>query len=126
MPHLASRRLDRSDKLLYGGHAPGHLREAFRVSIEEDDDLVLEDFWEREGKQAWWDALDAGQRRSWLYGRLWNCTDTLPSDLRSAVRDRLDEPPPPWRGLGSYGAAVQALARQERARAAQLRRMVDF
>jgi len=61
-----------------GGHAPGHLRDAFQVWL---------DAWEMAG----WDGYNhpkvktheingkpAGLR--WLTGQLWNCTDCLPSE----------------------------------------------
>jgi len=53
-----------------GGHAPGHLREAFCELIETGKMPDI-DFW--------WD----GQARmfEWLRGQLWNCSDIMPSGL---------------------------------------------
>lgn len=56
MPNKKKYRPDR------GGHAPGHIREQFREWME--DDTLLSHA----------DALE-------LTGKLWNCTDTMPSDL---------------------------------------------
>lgn len=58
-----------------GGHAPGHLRELFvrlvDCEIEGDDDMPEID----------------GRKRTvdWLYGQLWNCTDTIPGDCCSLL-----------------------------------------
>jgi len=56
-----------------GGHAPGHLRDAFKVLVEEcqSSDTIPETF--TDGDETW------ASRR--LIGLLWNCTDTMPSDL---------------------------------------------
>ena len=61
--------------------------------------------------QVRWDRYRVEERRRWLFGRLWNCTDVMPSELRDEVggllvRDRADEPI-------TYAAAVQALARSQ-------------
>jgi hypothetical protein len=77
----------RSTRMTYnpqkGGHAPGHLRDAFAEAIENSG-----------GKRQWWDHIDADQftdeqvrtmpreeLASWLLGQLWNCTDVMPSSL---------------------------------------------
>lgn len=52
-----------------GGHAPGDLREQFREWIEDE---VL---------KSHADALE-------LTGKLWNCTDIMPSDLCSLLEIR--------------------------------------
>jgi hypothetical protein len=62
----ASRRSYRADR---GGHAPGHLRDAFRV-------------WIADGMCASTVLVGAAERKQslgWLLGKLWNCTDILPS-----------------------------------------------
>jgi hypothetical protein len=123
MPRLSSS-LNRADQLVYSLHAPGHLREAFRVYLEQDEDLALKGFWDRAGKQAWWDAKSPPERLRCLIGRLWNCTDVLPSDLRSTMLQRLDMPP--RFGIWTYAAAVQALARQQRTQVARVRGLLDF
>jgi hypothetical protein len=74
-----------------GGHAPGHLREAFEraadLNIWEqpqnwinnlDDEAIL--FFDP-NKQAWWESLTPLNRGLWLIGQLWNCTDIMPSTL---------------------------------------------
>ena len=49
-----------------GGHAPGHLRDAFAEAVETERAVELD-----------------GIMRSphWLAGQLWNCTDVMPSAL---------------------------------------------
>ena len=93
------------------GHAPGHLRDAFRIYLEDDEDLVLEDFWWSAGMQARWDHYGPQERRRWLFGRLWNCTNVMPGELREEVGSRLvlDRAKEPV----TYAAAVQALARSQ-------------
>ena len=71
-----------------GGHAPGHLREAFEDYLELENPfnqpysltkkVVVAD-WGKEKKVS----------LNWLLGQLWNCTDTLPGDCCSI----LDIPP---------------------------------
>lgn len=58
-----------------GGHAPGHLREAFAdwALAGSSSRMVVVGFDEQE-KSA-----------EWLLGQLWNCTDIMPSDLCSAL-----------------------------------------
>lgn len=50
-----------------GGHAPGHLREAFAEWLEGDREY------------------DAEARR--LTGQLWNCTDIMPRYMRELVAE---------------------------------------
>jgi hypothetical protein len=55
-----------------GGHAPGHLREAFIDWVDADDDSK--------------DSVVVGYAElvkpvRWLLGQLWNCTDTMPGML---------------------------------------------
>ena len=75
-----------------GGHAPGHLREAFVECLERfdlgesenwydtlSDDQVLSFY--RPEVQNHWGKLPAVDRTKWLTGQLWNCTDILPSSV---------------------------------------------
>lgn len=57
-----------------GGHAPGHLREAFGdwVELGMENDMVGEDVF-----------FDGPKPVNWLLGQLWNCTDIMPSGLCS-------------------------------------------
>jgi hypothetical protein len=76
-----------------GGHAPGHLRDAFENAIDESgkhsDDWYpyLGDeqpvFFYDPRMQDRWDQLSPRERGRWLIGQLWNCTDIMPSDLCS-------------------------------------------
>lgn len=50
-------------------HAPGHIR-----------DPLIEAF--QEYGADWWKAFASAQEAFRALGRLWNCTDTVPSDMR--------------------------------------------
>jgi len=76
-----------------GGHAPGHLREAFL-------DYILSD------SQNATVVIDEQERPlKWLLGQFWNCSDILPGD----VCDEIDLP----RG-SSYSIAARRLAQDYR------------
>jgi hypothetical protein len=49
-----------------GGHAPGHLRDAFWEWIQAGMPDVLAD-----------PITDQSRSRRWLLGQLWNCTDII-------------------------------------------------
>jgi hypothetical protein len=58
-----------------GGHAPGHLRDAFLEYLDE-------------GSES--DTVVVGEEERvvplrWLIGQLWNCTDVLPSEYCSML-----------------------------------------
>jgi len=88
-----ARRRYRADR---GGHAPGHLRDAFLECLERfdcgdaepwhealaDDELI---FFFSPDKQRWWEGLSSPDRGHWLIGQLWNCTDVMPSRACSSV-----------------------------------------
>ena len=65
-----------------GGHAPGHIREAFLVLVEDyvtgthspAEEILT--FFDRH-RQQWWERLTPKDRIMWVTGQLWNCTDTL-------------------------------------------------
>jgi hypothetical protein len=70
-----------------GGHAPGHLREAFWEWAEADQAVTV--------------TVDETERPvAWLFGQLWNCSDVMPG----AGCDDLDLP----RG-STYAQAVRRL-----------------
>jgi len=78
-----------------GGHAPGHLRDAFcdwRQFPCDLDDLVS--------------IGDYGDRRPvrWLLGRLWNCTDIMPGDVCSDLD---------LASGSTYAQGVREVAREE-------------
>jgi hypothetical protein len=74
-----------------GGHAPGHLRQAFLDALDyvRFEDPVIPWYagldeceticWPNTRKQAWLDTLTPRERGRWLIGQLWNCTDCLPA-----------------------------------------------
>ena len=70
----------------HGGHAKGHLRDAFCEWVDEA--------MEQERGDPWPEVEIDGQRRSaiWLFGQLWNCTDCLPSYMRDAVNEMVSTP----------------------------------
>jgi hypothetical protein len=105
-----------------GGHAPGHLRDAFAAYIDSGCEAEVfqepETIWFYDKKlQRQWDRWPLEQRLRWLLGQLHNCSDVMPSgmceslDLRygstyaRAARKLLAEEFPP---------SVQAEARTER------------
>ena len=72
-----------------GGHAPGHLRDAFIECIESPDpglwysalaDTGVLSFYSPE-MQKKWTAMTVEQRGRWLVGQLWNCSDVMPGSL---------------------------------------------
>ncbi|MEK7996030.1 MAG: hypothetical protein AAB403_19695 [Planctomycetota bacterium] len=76
-----------------GGHAPGHLRDAFGacwdvLSAEHWYDALAEEdallFYEPK-MQRKWEAMALTERARWLIGQLWNCSDIMPSDLCSTL-----------------------------------------
>lgn len=79
-----------------GGHAKGHVREAF--------DIALEVFhrWNFRGKEPTIEFEDREITLSQAAGLVWNCSDTLPSSYASL----LDEP------CRSYAAAARHLKRE--------------
>lgn len=58
-----------------GGHAPGHLREAFLEYLDDTDEP-----W---GRTVF--LNDEEKPIDWLIGQLWNCTDILPSMYYDAL-----------------------------------------
>ena len=79
-----------------GGHAPGHLREAFVEWLDDPQQTEVVVGWNEERR-----------RLSWLVGQLWNCTDILPSDVREQVNSLLLGEPNDFRN--TYAAAVRRL-----------------
>jgi hypothetical protein len=76
-----------------GGHAPGHLRDALIECLEQWTSGEVQDWADAlmeeetisffDGQfQKHWNELPARERGRWLAGQLWNCSDTLPGDLR--------------------------------------------
>jgi hypothetical protein len=89
-----------------GGHAPTHLREALCEWVDEAIHQELDWPWPEVGID---EQLYSGQ---WVFGQLWNCTDTMPHLLRDAINELLsmydrDEQPNVW----TYGQACRHLKR---------------
>lgn len=87
-----------------GGHAPGHLREWFEQYIEADQKIegdVKEEIVEYLTQRRI--ALRGRSIEEWLLGQLWDCTDIVPSALRSSVALVTDAE------HFTYGAAARAL-----------------
>jgi hypothetical protein len=86
--HTSQRRYRMRYDPRLGGHAPGHLRDAFLEWIEggADAEFVLID--------------DEPKPLRWLIGQLWNCSDMLPS----SECDALD-----LRAGSTYAQAVRSL-----------------
>ena len=82
-----------------GGHAPGHLREAFGNAVE------AYDAW-RPGEPEPVVEIDGEQHTvGKVFGLLWCCTDILPGHLVGMVNDQLGDN----LGLHTYAAAARAL-----------------
>ena len=79
-----------------GGHAPGHLREAFVEWLDDPEQTEVVVGGNEEQRPL-----------SWLIGQLWNCTDILPSDVREQVNNLLTGEPDGFRN--TYAAAVRRL-----------------
>jgi transcriptional regulator with XRE-family HTH domain len=87
-----------------GGHAPGHLREAFVDWL----DVYVE--FPTETTALPTVEIDDEQRPvSWLFGQLWNCTDVLPSQAFEMVNDILERTHTATIDRRTYAAAVRAL-----------------
>jgi hypothetical protein len=85
-----------------GGHAPGHLRQAFLDYLDERDNHPSLD-----------DAIEAGtedRTLRWLIGQLWNCSDILPSGSRMTLKDWYPQDQECW----TYGRTVRLLAQDLR------------
>ena len=77
-----------------GGHAPGHLREAFTEWVEagcDADGITVEIGYVEKPKPV-----------RWIVGQLWNCTDVMPA----YVCETLD-----LRRGSTYATGVRSLAR---------------
>jgi hypothetical protein len=99
-----------------GGHAPGHLRDAFVYAVEsigwgslgdwythlDEDSIVLYN----PEKQTWWESLSPRERGFWLLGQLWNCTDIMPSVLCDTLDIRS--------GDGTYAQGARKLKTEMR------------
>jgi transcriptional regulator with XRE-family HTH domain len=87
-----------------GGHAPGHLREAFLQWLQESLDLP--------GEAPLPQTIEVGDTErpvSWLFGQLWNCTDVLPRWEFDQINDWLSREGMPAIDRQTYAAAVRAL-----------------
>ena len=66
-----------------GGHAPGHLREAFWTCMDNGWEALLDSetisFFDRHFQREW-DQWPLAKRRRWLLGQLHNCTDVMPGN----------------------------------------------
>src|SRR5205814_9617176 len=71
-----------------GGHAPGHIREAFCDAVE----AFME--WDRSGPEPTVDVEVRYEPRkmaiSKVCGLLWNCSDIMPSTLFYPLAEQLD------------------------------------
>lgn len=70
-------------------HYPGHLRDAFHEALwayqfDDDTELGADLFW-NESLQRRWLAMGAEERLMWIAGKLWHCTDIMPSETCQAL-----------------------------------------
>ena len=59
-------------RIYRGGHAPGHLRDAFHDWVEAGTPTEF---------NIELNGGDATVTARWIRGQLWNCSDTMPSSL---------------------------------------------
>jgi transcriptional regulator with XRE-family HTH domain len=88
----------------HGGHAPGHLRNAFLAWLEEGLD--------RDPKASLPQTIEVGDTErpvSWLFGQLWKCTDVLPRADYDRINDWLESEGLAKIDRQTYAAAVRAL-----------------
>ena len=100
--------------LRYGGHAPGHLREAFCALLEcmvANDPMSLDGPLPDLAAEVFWDEPPPTVR--WLLGQLWNCTDILPGMWRTEIDQWAD-----YTTAGTYAAGVRVVHRELQAEAA--------
>jgi transcriptional regulator with XRE-family HTH domain len=87
-----------------GGHAPGHLRDAFlqwlQDSLDRPDNAPL---------PLTVEVGDREQPVSWLFGQLWNCTDALPRWEYDQINGWLESEGLETIDRQTYAAAVRAL-----------------
>ena len=87
-----------------GGHAAGHLREAFC-------DFVDEWYAAKEGEVVDTVNVDDKPRPvKWLLGQLWNCSDVLPGDVVQQINDLLEVQRRCELNSHSYASGVRAVA----------------
>jgi len=101
VPYTKPRRRYQSAR---GGHAPGHLRDAFLEWLEESIELPAE-------APLPSTVEISGQPKpiTWLLGQLWNCSDILPRSAFEDVNNILQSENAPAIDRQTYAAAVRAL-----------------
>jgi hypothetical protein len=85
-----------------GGHAPGHLREAFCAAVDayaawEADDPIPE-------VEVGYNEVP--MRIDDVFGLMWNCTDVMPGILGQQIGDLARLGHPAW---GSYGQGARLM-----------------
>ena len=87
-----------------GGHAPGHLRDAFLEWLEESIGLSA-----NHPLPLTVTIDDEPRPVAWLFGQLWNCSYVLPRQAFDEVNDILASENAPAIDRQTYAAAVRAL-----------------
>jgi transcriptional regulator with XRE-family HTH domain len=87
-----------------GGHAPGHLREAFLEWLQESMHSPTS-----EPLSTMVEVGDEPRPITWLFGQLWNCSDILPRQDFESVNEILASENAPAIDRQTYAAAVRAL-----------------
>lgn len=103
-----------------GGHAPGHLRDAFLDWIERLEELaeesetgLMEDLQpDKAVNQVGGEGIfnNGPKPLKWLIGQLWNCTDFMPGDAVTSLGILLDGYFDEPQKVGTYGRAVRTIA----------------
>jgi transcriptional regulator with XRE-family HTH domain len=87
-----------------GGHAPGHLRDAFLEWLQESIHSPP-----GEPLPTMVEVSDEPRPIAWLFGQLWNCSDILPRQDFESVNEILVSENAPAIDRQTYAAAVRAL-----------------
>jgi transcriptional regulator with XRE-family HTH domain len=87
-----------------GGHAPGHLRDAFLEWVDESIRLSADN-----PLPSTVTINDEPRPVAWLFGQLWNCSDVLPRQSFEGVNEILASEHAPVIDRQTYAAAVRAL-----------------
>jgi len=95
-----------------GGHAPGHLRDAFL------------DYLDRFGRGERPASVAVGYGETpvapaWLLGQMWNCTDIVPGEAWRELGDYCEEHQQETPHRRTYGAVARWLKSQLRCEAAE-------
>src|SRR5262245_21907195 len=85
-----------------GGHAPGHVRDAFIDALDQFE------AWENGEPEPSIEIDGQALSLSEVCGLVWNCTDIMPAAVRNALKDLLDAHGDARCFRGTYAAGARA------------------